>query len=206
MGSPRRPGVGLLPLTLGLVACAVAACGSAASPAAPATSSSPTALPPATSSAPFVVDLPIAESDSTSQAYAIWPFGVHDGSHGLDGHLGFDIEYRVGARVLAAASGTVASVTTDPHDPSRRVVDLRHASARGTYTTGYSNLIDVPGAVVPGAPVARGEPWHGRVVSRRPVRDDSLPDGGSHAHRPRDRKSTRLNSSHVSESRMPSSA
>ena len=133
------------------------ACGSAASPAAPATSSSPTALPPATSSAPFVLDLPIAESDSASQAYAIWPFGVHDGSHGLDGHLGFDIEYRIGARVLAAADGIVASVTADPHDPSRRVVDLRHPSARGTYTTGYSNLVDLPATIVTGAPVARGE-------------------------------------------------
>jgi hypothetical protein len=75
----------------------------------------------------------------------------------VDGHGGFDIEYRVGAPVLAAADGTVDSVTAEAHDPSRRVVHLKHARDRGLYVTDYSNLMAVPDRLVAGAAVARGE-------------------------------------------------
>lgn len=132
--------------------------GVAACSGSPSQPSAPAAVTSASSSlAPFVIDLPIAPGDGAAFAYGIWPYGVHGGGHGLDGHPGFDIEYRTGAPVLAAADGVVDSITVDAHDPSRRVVRLTHARDRGTYLTDYSNLIAVPERVVPGATVVRGE-------------------------------------------------
>jgi hypothetical protein len=118
----------------------------------------PTPTTAAASSLPFVIDLPIAAGDGATLAYGIWPYGVHGGGHAVDGHGGFDIEYRTGASVLAATDGLVDSVTPDAHDPSRRVVRLKHVRDRGTYLTDYSDLIAVPDRVVPGASVVRGEP------------------------------------------------
>ena len=106
---------------------------------------------------PFVVDLPIAAGDGATIAYGIWPFGVHGGGHGVDGHSGFDIEYRTGAPVLAATDGVVDSVTPDAHDASRSVVHLKHARNLGLYVTDYGNLVAVPARIVAGATVARGE-------------------------------------------------
>jgi hypothetical protein len=132
----------------------VAACGGSSQPSAP-TATAATTSP--VSPAPFVIDLPIAPGDGATLAYGIWPYGVHGGGHAVDGHGGFDIEYRTGAPVLAAADGVVESITADAHDPSRRVVRVKHARDRGTYLTDYSNLIAVPERVAPGATVARGE-------------------------------------------------
>jgi hypothetical protein len=132
----------------------LAGCSGSSQPSAP--SSTPAATAGA-SSAPLVIDLPIAAGDGATYAYGIWPYGVHGGGHALDGHGGFDIEYRVGAPVLAATDGIVDSVTADAHDPSRRVVRLKHARDRGQYLTDYSNLVAVPDRLVPGAVVARGE-------------------------------------------------
>ena len=70
----------------------VAACSGPSQPSAPtATASAPA------SSTPFVIDLPIAAGDGATLAYGIWPYGVHGGGHALDGHGGFDVEYRIGA-------------------------------------------------------------------------------------------------------------
>lgn len=137
---------------LGVVAVVAGACGSPSQSSAP---TGPTAAP--ASSAPFVIDLPVAAGDGATFAYGIWPYGVHGGGHAVDGHGGFDIEYRTGAPVLAAADGVVDSVTADAHDPARRVVRLKHARDRGTYLTDYSNLLAVPDRLVPGAAIARGD-------------------------------------------------
>src|ERR1044071_2144084 len=79
-------------------------------------SSSPTAPTAAGTAAPlasFAIELPIAPGDGATFAYGIWPYGVHGSSHGVDGHPGFDIEYRIGAPVLAATDGVVNSITAD---------------------------------------------------------------------------------------------
>jgi hypothetical protein len=136
----------------GLVVLA-AGCGGSSQPAAP---SAVTGAAPV-SAAPFVIDLPIAAGDGATFAYGIWPYGVHGGGHAVDGHGGFDIEYRIGAPVLAAADGVVDSVTADAHDPTRSVVHLKHARDRGQYLTDYGNLVVVPTRIVPGATVTRGE-------------------------------------------------
>src|SRR5438045_5315899 len=46
------------------------------------------------SSESLLLDLPIAPGDSVSIGYGIWPYGVHGSAHALDGHPGFDFEYR----------------------------------------------------------------------------------------------------------------
>lgn len=105
---------------------------------------------------PFTIVLPIAPGDSANIAYGIWPYGVHSGGHAPDGHPGFDLEYRPGASVLAAADGVVISVTADAHDSSRSRVQVRHERDRGGYMTDYSNLTAV--AVTQGAVVSQGQP------------------------------------------------
>lgn len=90
-----------------------------------------------------MIDLPIAAGDGATLAYGIWPYGVHGGGHAVDRHGGLDIEYRVGAPVLAAAAGVVESVIADARDPARKVVHLTHARDRGQYRTDYGNLLAV---------------------------------------------------------------
>jgi peptidase M23-like protein len=136
------------------LAVVLAGCSGSSQPSAPSPASTVTA---GASSVPFVIELPIAAGDGATYAYGIWPYGVHGGGHAVDGHGGFDIEYRVGAPVLAVTDGVVDSVTADAHDPSRRVVHLKHARDRGQYLTDYSNLVAVPDRLVPGAVVARGD-------------------------------------------------
>jgi hypothetical protein len=130
-------------------ALATGACGSSPPPSAPTAATS--------ASAPFVIDLPMAAGDGATFAYGIWPYGVHGGGHAVDGHGGFDVEYRTGAPVLAAADGVVDGISSDAHDPSRRVVHLKHPRDRGLYVTDYSNLVAVPDRLVPGVAVTRGE-------------------------------------------------
>src|SRR4051812_20538448 len=68
-----------------LAGCTSAGCSAGSSP-----SGSPPGSPSAVSAPPLLMSLPIALADSASQAYTIWPFGVHGGGHALDGHPGFD--------------------------------------------------------------------------------------------------------------------
>ena len=142
------------------LACAAAAlvlgaCGGSSHPSAPsAVSGNPASL---SSTGTFVIDLPIAPGDGATLAYGIWPYGVHGGGHAVDGHGGWDIEYRIGAPVLAATDGVVESLTPDAHDPLRKVVHLTHLRERGQYRTDYSNLLAVPDRIVAGATVVKGE-------------------------------------------------
>src|SRR5689334_12763262 len=87
------------------LAAAIAACGG--SPATPSSTAPPATTGPVASTEPFDIDLPIAPADSVSIGYGLWPFGVHGSAHALDGHPGFDFEYRPGAPVLAVADGIV---------------------------------------------------------------------------------------------------
>lgn len=136
-----------------LVTMMVAGCGSA-SPSGPSAVGG-ISNPPA-SSVPFTIDLPIAPGDSRFAAYGIWPFGVHGGGHGADGHPGFDFEYRPGANVLASADGTLESRLPDA-TPGRISLQLRHIRAAGPYLTTYSNLEQVPAGLTVGTPVTSGQ-------------------------------------------------
>ena len=144
-GGPRA-------LILGATVGVHAACGGTGTPSSPSTTAAIVA-----DTTPFVIALPIAPGDTANLAYGIWPFGVHGGGHAADGHPGFDIEYRIGAPVLAVASGVVDSIIPDAHDPTRLVVQLRHSRSVGDYLTSYSNLVSVPGGVTQGASIGTGQ-------------------------------------------------
>ncbi len=104
------------------------------------------------------MNLPIAPGDSGTNAYGIWPFGVHGGSHALDGHPGFDIEFRPGASVLAAADGTVQNVTADSAAAGRYVIRIDHVVGQAHYATDYTNVSAIAPGVAPGQTILGGSP------------------------------------------------
>ena len=106
----------------------------------------------------FSVDLPIAAGDGGTNAYGIWPFGVHGGTHALDGHPGFDVEFRPGASVRAAADGTVQQVVSETNTAGRYSIRIDHAVGQLRYATDYTNVSVVAPGVAPGATIARGAP------------------------------------------------
>jgi hypothetical protein len=98
----------------------------------------------------------VASGDAASNAYAIWPFGVHGSSHAADGHPGFDVEFRTGAPVRAAADGTVLNVVSDSQSPGRVTIRIDHAAGSGRFATDYTNVANA--LVSAGAVVTRGQP------------------------------------------------
>lgn len=121
------------------------ACTDEKSPLAPTTIAAPTpppVPPPLPTNIPGVlsVALPIEPGDSANVAFGIAPFGYHGADHALDGHPGWDIEYRVGAFVRAAAAGTIENVFPDPFTPGRTTVQIEHRVGTHVYRTVYTNL------------------------------------------------------------------
>jgi hypothetical protein len=98
----------------------------------------------------------VAAGDTASNAYGIWPFGVHGSSHAADGHPGFDVEFRPGALVRAAADGTILNVVADSQSAGRVTIRIDHAAGSGRYATDYTNVANV--LVSAGATVTRGQP------------------------------------------------
>lgn len=160
----KRHDVIIVPLYFLLVALAASVtlvgCGSSPStPSAPDVAPSPAPQPaPGPIIQAFSVDLPIASGDSGTSAYGIWPFGVHGSSHALDGHPGFDVEFRPGASVRAAADGTVQNVVSDSNTSGRYTIRIDHAVGQQHYATDYTNLSNLAPGVAAGAAIARGSP------------------------------------------------
>ena len=102
----------------------------------------------------FTVDLPIAAGDPQSNAYGIWPFGVHGGTHAADGHPGWDVEFRPGASVLVAADGTVSSVFPEG---DRYSIRIQHSVSGANYATDYTNIGALGPGIAAGARVTRGQ-------------------------------------------------
>jgi hypothetical protein len=105
----------------------------------------------------FSITMPIATSDIGSEAYGIWPFGAHGGSHSADGHPGWDIEYRIGASALVAADGVVQSVFTDSQASDRVTVQIEHRFNDRTYRTVYTNIATLADGIAPGLAVTAGQ-------------------------------------------------
>ena len=100
--------------------------------------------------------MPIEAGDMAASAFGLTPFGYHGAEHASEGHPGWDIEYRIGAPVRAAAAGTVDSVIIDPAT-GRTTVQLEHVVGTHFYRTVYTNLSSVTTEVVEDAPVRAGQ-------------------------------------------------
>ncbi|HEX4914349.1 MAG TPA: M23 family metallopeptidase [Vicinamibacterales bacterium] len=144
------------------IACTLAACNldklpTASTPiAAPAPPLTP---PPLPTTVPGVLSIamPIDGADVATTAFGLMPFGYHGGGHTEDGHAGWDIEYRVGAPVRAAAMGTVIAIAPDPISLGRTTVVLEHLVGAHFYRTHYSNLASVSSDVALDAVVLAGQ-------------------------------------------------
>lgn len=122
--------------------------------------SPPLTAPPLPTAVPGVlsVALPIDSADAANNAFGLIPFGYHGGGHTEDGHAGWDIEYRIGALVRAAATGTVISVEPDLISLGRTAVVLEHVVGEHFYRTHYTNLSAVTDDVVVDAMIVAGRP------------------------------------------------
>lgn len=105
----------------------------------------------------FSVRMPIDPVDTARNAYGIWPFGVHGGGHAADGHPGWDVEYRSGASIRAAADGTVANLFQEA-EATTFTLAIDHRVGSQTYRTDYTNIGVVAAGVTPGATVTAGQP------------------------------------------------
>ena len=143
-----------------VLAVTLSACSETTPPLAPTPVAGPTPAAPVVSlptAVPGVLSiaLPIADGDSATTAFGIAPFGYHGADHALDGHPGWDIEYRPGASVRAAAAGTVQSVL--PDSTGRSVVQIEHVIGTHHYRTVYTNLQTVASDVAPSLAVESGQ-------------------------------------------------
>jgi hypothetical protein len=121
--------------------------------------SPPLAAPPLPTTVPGVlsVAMPIDSMDAAGAAFGLIPFGYHGGGHTEDGHSGWDIEYRIGAPVRAAATGRVFSVEPDVISLGRTAVVLEHVVGAHFYRTHYTNLSVVSSEVVVDAEIIAGQ-------------------------------------------------
>jgi hypothetical protein len=144
-----------------LLVVTIAAC-TTDNPTAP-TITTPPPVPPVIVQLPTPVPgvlslgMPIDLSDVAATAFGLAPFGYHGADHALDGHPGWDVEYRLGGVVRAAAAGTVQSVGADPSAPGRSTVQLEHVVGTHFYRTVYTNLASVSPEVVAAATVRAGQ-------------------------------------------------
>ena len=148
---------------VGMAAVCTAACTDEKSPAAPTAIAAPTPPPlppPLPTNVPGVlaVSMPIDPGDSANTAFGLAPFGYHGADHALDGHPGWDIEYRPGAMVRAAAGGEIQNVFPDPFTPGRFTVQIEHVVGTHFYRTVYTNLASLAADIAEKEVVRAGQP------------------------------------------------
>ena len=101
--------------------------------------------------------MPVESNDISTELGGLAPFGAHFADHGEDGHPGWDIGYRVGGTVRAAADGTVQSVMPIAGS-SHSTVQVIHRIGDRTYRTVYVGIEHVRPSIAPEAPVRAGDP------------------------------------------------
>lgn len=119
----------------------------------------PPVTPPLPTNVPGVLSvvMPIDSADVANTVFGLAPFGYHGADHAEDGHPGWDVEYRLGGIVRAAAAGTVMSVFPDPSVAGRSTVQLAHLIGTHHYRTVYTNLQSVNSDVIADAPIQSGQ-------------------------------------------------
>lgn len=103
------------------------------------------------------VQMPVEPGDSANAAFGITPYGYHGADHAEGGHTGWDIEYRIGAVVRAAAAGTVMNVFADASTPGRTTVHLEHTIGTRHCRTVSTNIAAVAADIVANAAVRAGQ-------------------------------------------------
>lgn len=137
------------------VACSLEKSPTASTPiAAPAPPSPVPALPTRVPGV-LAVSLPIDAADIINTGFGVVPFGYHGADHAIDGHAGWDIEYRSGGVVRAAAAGIITEVTVQT--TGRSAVTLEHLVGQHYYRTVYTGLINVPADIVVDETVVSGQ-------------------------------------------------
>ena len=126
-------------------------------PATPSSNSSPATIIAQVPGTVLSIAMPIDGADIASNAFGLLPFGYHGGEHASAGHSGWDIEYRIGAQVRAAADGVVQAIEPDIIVLGRTRVTIEHRLGAHIYRTVYANLSSVREEIVHAAVVARGQ-------------------------------------------------
>lgn len=152
-----------VPLVVLLIAVLTAACNSGGTPTAPSVVVTTTPPPQNTTPTPIVpaagpllsIVMPIDVSDIAGSAFGLLPFGYHGADHATDGHSGWDIEYRPGTLVRAAAAGVVYAIEPDTIGAGRIRVTLEHLIGAHIYRTVYANLASTNPGIVLKASVAQ---------------------------------------------------
>ena len=139
-----------------------AACTDRKLPLAPTPIAGPTPpipAPPLPTTVPGVLalGLPIDSADLASTTFGMAPFGYHGADHAEAGHAGWDIEYRIGGVVRAAAAGTVQSVLPEAAFAGRFTVHLEHVVGTHHYRTVYTNLATVNAGIAEAETVQAGQ-------------------------------------------------
>ena len=129
-------------------------------PTAVAEPAPPLTAPPLPTTVPGVLALsmPVEPGDAANTVFGIAPFGYHGAEHAADGHPGWDIEYRIGGIVRAAAAGTVENVVPDSVTAGRFTVQIQHTVGTHHYRTSYSNLASVNAGIAAQEVVRAGQP------------------------------------------------
>lgn len=127
-------------------------------PGLPPGNHSPATVVPPPPGTVLSIAMPIDGADIVTNAFGLLPFGYHGADHAGAGHSGWDIEYRLGAQVRAAADGVVQSIEPDIIVLGRSRVTIEHARGAHLYRTVYANLSTVREEIVLEAAVARGQP------------------------------------------------
>lgn len=105
----------------------------------------------------LTIAMPVDPGDTGAAAFGILPFGYHGADHASDGHPGWDIEYRIGGAVRAAAAGTVLGVSDDAFAAGRFTVQLEHVVGSHYYRTVYTNIGTLAAGIEHNAIVRAGQ-------------------------------------------------
>lgn len=103
------------------------------------------------------LEMPVSSGDLARNFLGLWPFGVHGSSHALDGHPGWDVEFRIGASVHAAYAGTVQNLFRDANGSGNYTIRLNHVHGGRNFATDYTNIGTPAAGIAAGASVVTGQ-------------------------------------------------